>query len=77
MITERLALEGTVDLRILVDEKGAVAEVQVARVESRQRGAEYDRLLREAALKSAREWRFDPAELGVPVRVWLAVQIGF
>jgi len=78
MMTERLALEGTVDLRILIDEKGMVADAQVARVESRQRGAEYDRLLREAALKSAQTWRFDPAELGgVPVRVWLEVRIAF
>jgi serine/threonine-protein kinase len=78
LMTERLGLTGTVDLSILVDEKGSVAEARVLRVESRPRGAEFEAVLRDAALKSAQKWRFEPAQqAGVAVRVWLPVRIDF
>jgi TonB family protein len=77
-MTERLALAGTVEMSILVDEKGNVAEARVLRVESRPSGAEYEAVLRDAALKSAQKWRFEPAQQGgVAVRVWLPVRIDF
>jgi len=78
LMTERLGLRGTVDLSILVDEKGSVAEARVLRVESHPSGAEFDAVLRDAALKSAQKWQFEPAQqAGVAVRVWLPVRIDF
>jgi TonB family protein len=77
-MTERLGLRGGVDLSILVDEKGTVAEARVLRVQSRPSGAEYEAVLRDAAVKSAQKWQFEPAkQAGVAVRVWLPVRIDF
>ena len=77
-MTDRLKLAGSVELSILVDEKGNVAEARVLHVESRPSGAEFETVLRDAALKSAQRWQFDPAQQsGVAVRVWLPVRIDF
>ncbi len=77
-ILERIGVRGTVDLRILVDEKGSVLQTEVGRVDCTPRGAQYERILREAAVKSAAQWRFEPATKGgMPVRVWMPIQIRF
>ena len=58
--------------------QGSVAEARVLRVESHPSGAEFDAVLRDAALKSAQKWQFEPAQqAGVAVRVWLPVRIDF
>jgi TonB family protein len=77
-MTDRLKLTGSVEMSILVDEKGNVAEARVLHVESRPSGAEFQTVLRDAALKSAQKWQFDPAQqAGMAVRVWLPVRIEF
>jgi protein TonB len=77
-IVESLSLSGSVELRVLVDEAGRVADVKVEKVESDPRGEKYERLLREAADKSARRWTFEPARHdGVVVRVWVPIRIEF
>jgi TonB family protein len=73
-IVERIGITGTVELHILVDETGRVLESKVDRVDCRPRGKQYERLLGEAAAKSAAKWRFEPATKGgVPVQVWMPI----
>jgi outer membrane biosynthesis protein TonB len=87
---EQLALRGTVALLALVDEKGNVAEVKVDRAVCSEKGGEgvaefgareireFERVLGEAAKRSATRWRFAPAtKRGVPVRVWMTIRIEF
>lgn len=65
-------IEGTVELRILVDERGVVREVTVVRASPRGAGFE------DAAVSHARTRRYRPATVGsVPVRVWLPVVVNF
>lgn len=89
-MVEHLALHGSVTLLVLVDEKGGVADLKVNRVVCRQRGGqdvavfgareikEFEGILGEAAKRSVTRWRFAPAtKLGVPVRVWMPVEMQF
>ncbi len=58
-----------VELQVLVDENGRVAEVK------RLKG---DPALANAAIKALRTWKYTPAvKQGVKVRVWLIVPIQF
>jgi periplasmic protein TonB len=66
-----LRQEGTVVLRVLVSETGAVEQVEV------DSGTSF-RQLREEALRAVRRWRYEPAlEQGVRVRVWITEQVTF
>jgi protein TonB len=61
---------GIVVLRVLVSEKGAPSEIEVAR-EGRSG-------LTEAAVRAVRGWTFEPAvKDGVPVKTWISVPIPF
>jgi TonB family protein len=63
---------GQVALNVLVDEKGAVREVQVLR------GIRPDFGFDRAAQESVRQWRYKPASKGgVRVKVWLPVTVTF
>jgi len=65
----RLGVEGTVGLRVLVDENGAVIEVEVVR------GTKH---LTEAAVAGVERWRYRPAtKNSVPVKVWIPVTVRF
>jgi TonB family protein len=67
----RQKIGGRVELNVLVDEKGAVAD---ARVVTPARGLG----LNEAALENVRKARYRPATKdGVPVKVWMAVSVVF
>lgn len=68
-IAMRLGLEGTVGLRVLVDENGAVVKAEVVR------GMEQ---LDEAAVAGVERWSYRPATKdGVPVKVWIPVTVRF
>ena len=61
--------QGTVELRLLVDENGQVAEIEVIKPVE---------LLTAAAVKAVKGWTFDPARKGgVPVKVWIAQPVEF
>jgi len=63
-------VRGNVSLRVLVDEHGNPADVQV------ERGARSD--LNQAAIEAARQWRFEPARKGgKPVRSYATVHFSF
>ena len=65
-------VEGTVILRILVSEKGEAADVQVLRQAGGSMG------LNEAAVKAAKQWKFQPAvKEGKRVKVWMTYPIVF
>jgi TonB family protein len=60
---------GLVELAVLVDETGSVAEVKPTKG---------DRALVDAAVKTVRRWRYRAAEKqGVKVKVWLTVPVQF
>jgi TonB family protein len=60
---------GLVELRVLVDENGSVAEATVVKGE---------KALAEAAVKTVRRWKYtSPRKRGVAVRTWLIVPIQF
>jgi TonB family protein len=60
---------GLVELRVLVDENGSVAEAAVVKGE---------KALADAALKTVRRWKYtSPRKRGVAVRTWLIVPIQF
>ena len=66
-----LRQEGTVVLRVLVSETGAVEQVEV------DSGTNF-RQLRDEAVRAARGWRYEPAlEQGVRVKVWITEQVTF
>jgi protein TonB len=68
----RLRLEGSVELRALVDETGAIANVQLVSAPESRLG------FGEAAMEYVRKWRFRPATKdGVPVKVWFPIKINF
>jgi len=69
-LARKLRFEGTVTLRLLVDENG---KVQV--VETLDRAND---LLNKAAERAARDWTYRPAtKEGVPVRVWIVERVVF
>jgi protein TonB len=63
--------EGTVNLRLLVDERGRVEQVEIeSGTKSRQ--------LQRAATEAAKRWVYDPAiKDGVPVQVWITAAVTF
>lgn len=68
-IAARLQVQGTVQLRVLVDEKGKVVRVEVV---------SGPKELQQAALKKVNGRRYRPATRdGVPVKVWLPVSVMF
>jgi protein TonB len=68
----RLRLQGTVELRALVDERGAVENAQLVSAPESRLG------FGEAAMDYVRKWKFRPATKdGVPVKVWLPIRINF
>ena len=73
-IALRQRLEGSVELNVLVDEKGAVSDAQVVS----SAGAGGRSVLDEAALESVKRRRYRPAlKEGVPVKVWISVRVQF
>jgi TonB family protein len=63
--------EGTVNLRLLVDELGRVEQVEI---DSGTRS----KLLRRAAVKAAERWVYEPGiKDGVPVKVWINAVVTF
>jgi TonB family protein len=71
-IAERQHVEGTVELNILVDEKGNVAEVLLVTPAGGKSG------LNEAAVDNVKRRRYRPATKdGLPVKVWFPVSVRF
>jgi TonB family protein len=71
-IAERQRVEGTVELNILVDEKGNVVEALLVTPAGGKSG------LNEAAVDNVKKRRYRPATKdGVPVKVWLPVSVRF
>jgi TonB family protein len=71
-IAERQRVEGTVELSILVDEKGNVVDAKVVTAAGGRSG------LNEAAVENVRRRRYRPATKdGVPVKVWYPVSVRF
>lgn len=71
VVARSMHRHGTVELDLLIDEKGRV-------IDARHRGGDAGRLLVEAALAGCRRWTYEPAKKdGVPVRVWKPVQVEF
>jgi len=63
--------EGTVNLRLLVDELGRVEQVEI---DSGTRS----KLLQRAAVKAAERWVYEPGiKDGVPVKVWIKAAVTF
>ena len=71
-IALRQRVEGTVELNVLVDEKGNVSDAQVVTGAGGKAG------LNEAAIDHVRRCRYRAATKdGVPVKVWIAVKVQF
>jgi serine/threonine-protein kinase len=71
-IAERQRVEGTVELSILVDEKGNVIDAKVVTGAGGKSG------LNEAAVENVKRRHYRPATKdGVPVRVWCPVSVRF
>jgi TonB family protein len=71
-IALRQRLEGTVELSVLVDERGNVADTKVVVPAGGKAG------LNEAAVDSVRKRKYRPAtKEGVPVKVWVPVRVQF
>ena len=71
-IALRQRVEGVVELSVLVDEKGTVADAQVVRGAGGRAG------LNEAAVDSVKRRKYRPATKdGVPVKVWISVSVKF
>ncbi|HYU41216.1 MAG TPA: TonB family protein [Vicinamibacteria bacterium] len=71
-IALRQRIEGKVDLSVLVDERGGVADTRVVSGAGGKAG------LNEAASEYVRRWKFRPAtKEGVPVRTWTPVSVVF
>lgn len=65
-------IEGRVDISVLVDERGAVADAKLTSGTGGKAG------LNEAAIENARRRRYRPATKdGVPVKVWVPVTVNF
>jgi serine/threonine-protein kinase len=71
-IAERQRVEGTVELSILVDERGNVVDARVVTAAGGKAG------LNEAAVDNVRRRRYRPATKdGIPVKVWYPVSVRF
>jgi TonB family protein len=71
-IALRQRVDGIVELNVLVDEKGAVADVSVVTPAGGRAG------VTEAAIENVKRRHYRPATKdGVPVRVWVAVRVRF
>jgi TonB family protein len=71
-IAQRQKVEGVVELRILVDEKGKVSDAQVVTGAGGKAG------LNEAAIDMVRKRKYRAATKdGVPVKVWVPVRVRF
>jgi serine/threonine-protein kinase len=71
-IALRQRVEGKVDLSVLVDERGGVADAKVVGAAGGRAG------LNEAARDYVRRWKFRPAtKEGVPVKTWTPVSVVF
>jgi TonB family protein len=71
-IAFRQRIEGTVELNVLVDEKGGVSEAAVVSSPAGNAG------LTEAAVESVKRRKYHPATKdGVPVKVWIPVRVTF
>jgi serine/threonine-protein kinase len=71
-IALRQRAEGTVELNVLVDDKGGVTDAQILTQPGGKTG------LAEAAIDNVRRWRYRPATKdGVPVKVWMTVRVRF
>jgi len=71
-LAQRQRVEGTVELNVLVDEKGGVSDVQVVTGAGGRAG------LNEAAMDYARRQRYRPATRdGVVVKVWMPLRVKF
>jgi TonB family protein len=71
-IALRQRIEGKVDLSVLVDERGSVADARVVSGAGGRAG------LNEAASDYVRRWKFRPAtKEGVPVKTWTPVSVVF
>jgi TonB family protein len=71
-IAQRQRLEGTVELNVLVDERGSVVDAQVVQGAGGKAG------LNEAAVDNVRKRKYRPATKdGVPVKVWSPVRVVF
>jgi TonB family protein len=71
-IALRQRIEGKVDLTVLVDERGSVADARVVSGAGGRSG------LNEAASDYVRRWKFRPAtKEGVPVKTWTPVSVVF
>jgi protein TonB len=65
-------VEGKVEISILVDERGGVADAKLVTGAGGRTG------LNEAAIANARRRRYRPASKdGVPVKVWVPVSVNF
>ncbi len=65
-------IEGSVEVRLRVDETGAVTDAVVTRADPPGVGFE------DAALRFAEERRYRPAtKAGVPVQVWITILVRF
>ena len=63
-------IEGTVNMSVLVSEKGQVLDVKVLQSSHR--------LLEDAAVNAVKTWEYQPAtKEGVPVKVWVPVSMNF
>ena len=69
--SRRMRQEGTVVLRVMIDEAGRVTDVeQVEGIPSSRLNA--------AAVRAVKGWRYRPAiKNGVPVKVWTTVSLDF
>jgi TonB family protein len=71
-IALRQRLEGTVELNVLVDERGSVIEAKVVAGAGGRAG------LNEAAVESVKRRKYRPGiKEGVPVKVWIPVRVVF
>jgi TonB family protein len=71
-IAQRQKVEGIVELRVLVDEKGRVSDAQVVTGAGGKAG------LNEAAMEMVRKRKYRAATKdGVPVKVWVPVRVRF
>ncbi len=71
-IALRQRVEGTVELNVLVDERGTVTDAQVVTAAGGKAG------LNEAAVDNVKRRRYRPASKdGVPVKVWIPVKVTF
>ncbi len=71
-IALRQRIEGAVELSVLVDDRGVVAEVQVVTSAGGRAG------LDEAAVENAKKRKYRPATKdGVPVKVWMPLRVQF